>query len=246
PIRLLWICFFRFPCCQRAFPCDNCHDEEVAGAHETLRATRFICGFCSTEQPVTSSPTVVCSVCQSSLTSAGPTNHWEGGRGCRDPDIFLAVRRKKTTIFLSLKENAEVLEVKQMIEGILKVPPEDQVLLYGSTAMYDHKPLSYYGLTDLTARAHNPAVLGLCLRDFEGCSIQANFFDLLCLCGTEGGQFEPLDITPYSKPPELPEVMRCQENQPPRNTSAIGVSATNTTTAATSANQAETAAASRP
>lgn len=80
-------------------------------------------------------------------------------------DIFLAVRRKKTTIFLSLKENAEVLEVKQMIEGILKVPPEDQVLLYGSTAMYDHKSLSYYGLTDLTARAHNPAVLGLCLRD---------------------------------------------------------------------------------
>ncbi|KAL5964083.1 Elongin-B, partial [Taenia solium] len=142
-------------------------------------------------------------------------------------DIFLAVRRKKTTIFLSLKENAEVLEVKQMIEGILKVPPEDQVLLYGSTAMYDHKPLSYYGLTDLTARAHNPAVLGLCLRD------------------SEGGQFEPLDITPYSKPPELPEVMRCQENQPPRNTSSVGVSATNTTTAA-AANQAETAAASRP
>ncbi|KAL5964084.1 hypothetical protein TSMEX_008197 [Taenia solium] len=75
----------QFPCCQRAFPCDNCHDEEVAGAHETLRATRFICGFCSTEQPVTSSPTVVCSVCQSSLTSAGSTNHWEGGHGCRDP-----------------------------------------------------------------------------------------------------------------------------------------------------------------
>nr|CDS23231.1 elongin b [Echinococcus granulosus] len=143
-------------------------------------------------------------------------------------DIFLAVRRKKTTIFLSLKENAEVLEVKQMIEGILKVPPEDQVLLYGSTAMYDHKSLSYYGLTDLTARAHNPAVLGLCLRD------------------SESGQFEPLDITPYSKPPELPEVMRCQENQPPRNASAAGVSATNATTPAASANQAETAAVSRP
>ncbi|EUB61472.1 hypothetical protein EGR_03762 [Echinococcus granulosus] len=75
-----------FPCCQRAFPCDNCHDEEVAGAHETLHATRIICGFCSTEQPeVTTSPMVVCSACQRNLTSAGATNHWEGGRGCRDP-----------------------------------------------------------------------------------------------------------------------------------------------------------------
>ncbi|VDM31916.1 unnamed protein product [Hydatigera taeniaeformis] len=77
--------WLRFPCCQRAFPCDNCHDEEVAGAHETLHATRFICGFCSTEQQVTSSPTVVCSACQNNLTSVGSTNHWEGGRGCRDP-----------------------------------------------------------------------------------------------------------------------------------------------------------------
>nr|CDS23230.1 Zinc finger CCCH type [Echinococcus granulosus] len=78
--------WLRFPCCQRAFPCDNCHDEEVAGAHETLHATRIICGFCSTEQPeVTTSPMVVCSACQRNLTSAGATNHWEGGRGCRDP-----------------------------------------------------------------------------------------------------------------------------------------------------------------
>lgn len=52
-----------------------------------------------------------------------------------------------------------------MIEGILKVPPDDQMLLYESTVMNDYKPLSYYGLTDQTARAHNPAVLGLCLRD---------------------------------------------------------------------------------
>ena len=77
----------------------------------------------------------------------------------------MTVRRKKTTIFLSLKENAEVLEVKRMIEGILKVPPDDQMLLYDSTVMNDYKSLSYYGLTDQTARAHNPAVLGLCLRD---------------------------------------------------------------------------------
>ncbi|VDD74636.1 unnamed protein product [Mesocestoides corti] len=130
----------------------------------------------------------------------------------------MAVRRKKTTIFLSLKENAEVLEVKQMIEGILKVPPEDQLLLFQSTAMYDHKPLAHYGLTDQTARAHSPATLGLCLRDPD----------------TE--QFEALDITPYSNPPELPEVMRCQENQPPPSVSTVS----NPTA------QAEAAAASRP
>ncbi|BHF73152.1 hypothetical protein AAHC03_010067 [Spirometra sp. Aus1] len=119
-------------------------------------------------------------------------------------DVFLTVRRAKTTLFLSVKESMEVLELKKMIEGILKVPPEDQLLLRQSTPMDDHKPLAYYSLNSQTARAHSPATLGLCLRD------------------AESGQFEVLDITPYSTPPELPEVMRCQENLPPQSAQEVG------------------------
>ena len=38
------------------------------------------------------------------------------------------IRRHKTTIFLDAKENNTVLELKKMIEGILKYKPEDQQL----------------------------------------------------------------------------------------------------------------------
>lgn len=38
------------------------------------------------------------------------------------------VRRKKTTIFLDAKENTTVFDLKKMVEGITKVPPENQEL----------------------------------------------------------------------------------------------------------------------
>ncbi|VDP27856.1 unnamed protein product [Echinostoma caproni] len=77
----------------------------------------------------------------------------------------MVVRRKKTTIHLNAKETISVLEVKRMIEGILKVPPENQMLLKHLTEMEDDKTLGYYNLNGQTARAHTPASLGLCLRD---------------------------------------------------------------------------------
>ena len=43
-------------------------------------------------------------------------------------DVFLMVRRKKTTIFLDAKENSTVGDLKKMIEGITKKPPADQQL----------------------------------------------------------------------------------------------------------------------
>ncbi|CAH8663836.1 unnamed protein product [Dicrocoelium dendriticum] len=110
----------------------------------------------------------------------------------------MVVRRKKTTIHLNAKESTTVREVKMMIEGILKVPPSDQMLYKHQTEMEDEKTLGFYNLNAQTARAHTPATLGLCLRDKA----------------TE--KFEVLDITPYSNPPELPEVMRCQENMAPQ------------------------------
>lgn len=43
-------------------------------------------------------------------------------------DVFLMVRRKKTTIFLDAKENSTVGDLKKMIEGITKKSPADQQL----------------------------------------------------------------------------------------------------------------------
>jgi hypothetical protein len=43
-------------------------------------------------------------------------------------DMFLMIRRRKTTIFLDAKENTTVLELKRMIEGITKKSPNEQRL----------------------------------------------------------------------------------------------------------------------
>lgn len=89
-----------------------------------------------------------------------------------------------------------------MIEGILKKPPQDQQLYYlkevdensmGDEAMIlldkDNERLLDRGITSSSAKAQAPARLGLCFR-------------------TESGSFEQLDITPYSAPPPLPDIMK--------------------------------------
>ena len=43
-------------------------------------------------------------------------------------DVFLMVRRKKSTFFLDAKDNTTVLELKRMIEGITKKSPAEQRL----------------------------------------------------------------------------------------------------------------------
>lgn len=43
-------------------------------------------------------------------------------------DVFLMIRRHKTTIFTDAKESTTVYELKRIVEGILKRPPEDQRL----------------------------------------------------------------------------------------------------------------------
>ena len=59
--------------------------------------------------------------------------------------------------------------------------------------MSDNKTLQDYGLTSSTAKAQCPALVGLALRQPDG-------------------QFEPLEMTPFSLPPDLPDVMKSQEN----------------------------------
>uniref|UniRef100_U5ETG7 Elongin-B n=1 Tax=Corethrella appendiculata TaxID=1370023 RepID=U5ETG7_9DIPT len=106
-------------------------------------------------------------------------------------DVFMMIRRKKTTIFTDAKDNTAVFELKKMIEGILKVPPRDQRLYKDNVLMDDEKALQDYGITMATAKAQCPAQLGLSVR--------------------VDGDFEQLELTPYSLPPDLPDVMKNQD-----------------------------------
>ncbi|XP_013794033.1 elongin-B-like [Limulus polyphemus] len=110
-------------------------------------------------------------------------------------DVFLMVRRKKITIFIDAKETTPVLELKRMIEGITKISPENQKLFYEDQIMEDKNTLADYGLNTSTAKAQAPATVGLACRE------------------PDTGKFEPLDITPLSSPPELPDVMKPPETQ---------------------------------
>ncbi|ELQ74575.1 Zn-finger protein [Trachipleistophora hominis] len=42
--------WYRFPCCNKLFPCDECHNESVD--HELKRASKMICGLCAEEQNI--------------------------------------------------------------------------------------------------------------------------------------------------------------------------------------------------
>ena len=105
-------------------------------------------------------------------------------------DVFLMIRRKKMTVFLDAKESTTVAELKKMIEGITKTPPNQQRLFNrDDLVMEDEKSLADYGMTSTLAKAQTPAEVGLA---FMG----------------EAGVFEDLEKTPYSNPPELPDVMK--------------------------------------
>lgn len=97
------------------------------------------------------------------------------------------------TIFTDAKDSTTVLELKKMIEGIIKVAPEDQQLFNkDNVEMDDHRALQDYGMTASSAKAQSPAQIGLAVRG-------------------EDGNFEQLEMTPYSSPPDLPDVMKAQD-----------------------------------
>jgi len=70
--------WLRFPCCGRAFPCPECHDEQMDHPHEW--ANRMLCGHCSHEQPFSKDKCASCGAAQTRSKSA----FWEGGQGCRN------------------------------------------------------------------------------------------------------------------------------------------------------------------
>jgi len=84
--------WLRFPCCGKAFPCDECHDS--VEDHECDWASRMICGFCSREQPFSNSKACACG----NSLNAKKTSHWEGGKGCRDPTKMSRSDNKKNKL----------------------------------------------------------------------------------------------------------------------------------------------------
>ncbi len=65
-------------------------------------------------------------------------------------DVFLMIRRKKTTLFLDAKENTMVAELKKMVEGITKVPPSQQRLYKdNAVSIVQYRPfLSSFSVVD--------------------------------------------------------------------------------------------------
>ncbi|KAG7272663.1 hypothetical protein CRUP_008491 [Coryphaenoides rupestris] len=74
-------------------------------------------------------------------------------------DVFLMIRRHKTTIFTDAKESTTVYELKRIVEGILKRSPEEQRLYKDDMLLDDSKTLGDSGFTNQTARPQAPATL---------------------------------------------------------------------------------------
>ncbi|CAM4562307.1 unnamed protein product [Eretmochelys imbricata] len=117
-------------------------------------------------------------------------------------DVFLMIRRHKTTIFTDAKESSTVYELKRIVEGILKRPPEEQRLYKDDQLLDDSKTLGDCGFTSQTARPQAPATVGLAFRAGDD-------------------SFEALRIDPFSSPPELPDVMKPQDSSSSANEQAV-------------------------
>ncbi|KAI1814888.1 hypothetical protein GGS20DRAFT_377067 [Poronia punctata] len=71
--------WFRFSCCNKVYPCDQCHDANED--HPEEWANRMICGWCSREQNYA---VEACAFCGRSVIGKKGKGFWEGGKGTRD------------------------------------------------------------------------------------------------------------------------------------------------------------------
>ena len=76
------------------------------------------------------------------------------------------IRREKTTIFLDATEETTVSQLKKMLEGIVKKPPEDLKLYNPSNKdiLEDTKTLGDCGYKSQNAKAQDPATIGLAYK----------------------------------------------------------------------------------
>ncbi|XP_060719790.1 elongin-B [Tachysurus vachellii] len=137
--------------------------------------------------------------CIVGLRRSGVVN---GANTTSEMDVFLMIRRHKTTIFTDAKESTTVYELKRIVEGILKRPPEDQRLYKDDQLLDDSKTLGDCGFTSQTARPQAPATVGLAFRISDDA-------------------FEQLQVDPFSNPPELPDVMKPQDSGSTANEQSV-------------------------
>ena len=116
-------------------------------------------------------------------------------------DVFLMIRRGKTTIFTEAKESSTVFELKRVIQGILKRPPDEQRLYKDNQLLDDSRTLGECGFTSQTALPQAPVTVGLAFREDEA--------------------FEDVCIEPFSSPPELPDVMKPRDSGSRANGQAV-------------------------
>ena len=94
------------------------------------------------------------------------------------------VRREKQTIFLDATEEFTVLQLKQKLEPIVKKGPADQRLYNVDTKepLDDSKTLGDCGYKAQTARAQDPASIGLSFKLREPLLILHTSLNVVCTC----------------------------------------------------------------
>ncbi|SBS84086.1 conserved Plasmodium protein, unknown function [Plasmodium malariae] len=87
---------FKFPCCNKIFPCPTCHD--LNSNHECSIARRVICGFCFREFDNDD----IC-ICQKDKKAKKSGNFWETIRAEKKKEIIDEKKFKKLKILKELK-----------------------------------------------------------------------------------------------------------------------------------------------
>ena len=64
-----------------------------------------------------------------------------------DTKVYLMIRRKKITVVTDAKETTSTMELKKMLEKMLKVPPDNQRLMYNEVILEDSDNLESVGIT---------------------------------------------------------------------------------------------------
>ncbi|XP_032757815.1 elongin-B-like [Rattus rattus] len=98
-------------------------------------------------------------------------------------DVFLIIQHKKTTIFAEGKELSMVLELKHIVEGIVKRPPDEHLLIKNNQLPDEMKTLWDCDYTSQVAKSQAPTTVGQAFRTDNA--------------------FESLHIEPFSHPPLL-------------------------------------------
>eukprot|EP00658_Telonema_sp_P-2_P078351 TRINITY_DN7311_c0_g1_i2.p1 TRINITY_DN7311_c0_g1~~TRINITY_DN7311_c0_g1_i2.p1 ORF type:complete len:649 (+),score=160.16 TRINITY_DN7311_c0_g1_i2:100-2046(+) len=101
--------WLRFPCCDRAFACQQCHDDATTDGHSAEWAKKMLCGFCSKEQSFSNK------ACGCGQKLQGKTGiHWAGGSGLRDRHRLNSKDSRKIT---GTNENKKTLSAKRSSKG---------------------------------------------------------------------------------------------------------------------------------